>query len=115
VSALQDEPPVRALAATEVRVSKLHITQSHNLSLDDAREKLAAFEATMGKYGVNASWSGNKAALKGMAVSGNILVGADLIEITLKLGMMARAAGVDPVRLKASIEKRLKASFEAEQ
>ena len=94
-------------------MSKINITQPHSLSLDEAKDKLKAFEETMSKYGVSANWSGNKAALKGMAVSGGILVGTDVVEITLKLGMMARAAGVDPVRLQSSIEKRLRTAFDA--
>jgi hypothetical protein len=36
------------------------------------------------------------------------------VDIVVKLGMMARAIGVDPVRLEASIKKRLKAAFEGE-
>lgn len=93
-------------------MSKINITQPHNLSVDEARAKLKVFEDTMAKYGVKANWSGAKAALKGMGVSGDINIGADKVDIGLKLGMMARAAGVDPDRLKASIEKRLRAAFE---
>lgn len=66
----------------------------------------------MAKYGVSANWSGNKATLKGMAVSGGIDISPSKIDIAIKLGMMARAAGVDPARLQASIEKRLRAAFE---
>ena len=93
-------------------MSTIKISQLHNLSIEEARGKLTSFEETMSKYGVSAKWSGAKATLKGMAVSGGIDISASKVDITLKLGMMARAAGVDPVRLKASIEKRLKASFE---
>jgi len=93
-------------------MSTIKISQPHSLPVDAAREKLAAFEETMSKYGVAAKWSGAKATLKGMAVSGGIDISDSTIDITLKLGMMARAAGVDPTRLQASIEKRLKAAFE---
>ena len=93
-------------------MSKITISQSHTVSIDEAKEKLKSFEETMGKYGVSANWSGNNATLKGMAVSGGIRVTDAVVDIELKLGMMARAAGVDPDRLQASIEKRLKASFE---
>ncbi len=95
----------------EVIVSTINISQPHNLSIEEARAKLASFEETMSKYGVNAKWDGAKATLKGMAVSGGIDIGADKLDIVLKLGMMARAAGVDSTRLKSSIEKRLKAAF----
>ena len=93
-------------------MSTIKISQPHSLPVDSAREKLAAFEETMSKYGVTAKWSGAQATLKGMAVSGGIDISDSMVDITLKLGMMARAAGVDPVRLQASIEKRLKAAFE---
>jgi len=96
----------------EYAMSKINISQPHAISIEAAKEKLKSFEETMGKYGVSANWSGNNATLKGMAVSGGIQVTEAMVEIELKLGMMARAAGVDPDRLKASIEKRLRASFE---
>lgn len=92
-------------------MATINISQPHNLSIDEARAKLKSFEETMSKYGVSAKWSGAKATLKGMAVSGGIDIGADKVDIAIKLGMMARAAGVDPDRLKASIEKRLRAAF----
>lgn len=98
---------------SEALMSKINITQPHNLSIDEARTRLAAFEQTMSKYGVSAIWSGNKATLKGMAVSGGIDISPSQVDIIIKLGMMARAAGVDPTRLQASIEKRLRAAFEA--
>ena len=93
-------------------MATINITQPHSLSVDEARAKLKSFEDTMSKYGVAAKWSGNKATLKGMAVSGGIDISPSKVDIAIKLGMMARAAGVDPDRLKASIEKRLRAAFE---
>ncbi|MFT5684499.1 MAG: putative polyhydroxyalkanoate system protein [Myxococcota bacterium] len=92
-------------------MSTINISQPHNLSIEEARAKLVGFEETMSKYGVSAKWDGAKATLKGMAVNGGIDVSGNTIDIVLKLGMMARAAGVDPTRLKASIEKRLQAAF----
>ncbi len=93
-------------------MSTIKVTQSHNLPLDQARDKLKDFEQSMSKYGVSAKWSGNKATLKGLGVSGGIALSPSEVGISLKLGMMAKAAGVDPARLQASIEKRLKAAFE---
>jgi putative polyhydroxyalkanoate system protein len=88
------------------------VKQPHSLSIEEAKSKMANFEEMMGKYGVKADWSGAKAKLKGTGVSGDIDLSGNMVAVTLKLGMMARAAGVDPSRLKASIEKRLKAAFE---
>ena len=45
-------------------------------------------------------------AVSGVAARGSVTV-------SLKLGVLAKAAGADPKRLEASITKRLKAAFEA--
>ncbi|MEO1269732.1 MAG: polyhydroxyalkanoic acid system family protein [Myxococcota bacterium] len=88
------------------------VTQPHTLSLDEVKNKMSEFETMMAKYGVKANWSGHSAKLKGLGVSGSIDVTDDQVKVLVKLGMMAKAAGVDPVRLKGSIERRLKAAFE---
>lgn len=87
------------------------VRQTHSLSLAEAQERMGGFQEMMGKYGVTAQWQEARASLKGMGVSGSIVVEASEVVVTVKLGMMAKAVGVDPVRLKASIEKRLKAAF----
>jgi putative polyhydroxyalkanoate system protein len=83
------------------------VKQSHQLSLEEVRDKISSFEDMMGKYGVKANWKGNRAKLKGTGVSGSIDVSDSDVTVTIKLGIMAKAVGVDPVRLKGSIEKRL--------
>jgi len=88
-------------------MSDLVVTQAHNLPIEEAKEKINDFEKMMMKYGVKANWSGSSAVLKGTGVKGAIEVTNTEVKVTLKLGMMAKAVGVDPVRLKASIEKRL--------
>ncbi len=88
-------------------MSDVVVTQAHNLGVAGAREKVGAFEEMMKKYGVKAEWNGSRAELKGTGVSGDIVVTDTQVKITIKLGMMARAIGVDGDRLKASIEKRL--------
>lgn len=90
------------------------VEQSHSLTPVEARSKIASFEEMMSKYGVKADWSGNKATLKGTGVSGSIDVDTRRVRVEVKLGMMAKVAGVDPVKLKSSIEKRLKSAFEGE-
>jgi putative polyhydroxyalkanoate system protein len=72
---------------------------------------MQSFESMVARYGVKADWSGNKANLKGTGVSGDIAVSDTAVTVTLKLGMLARMAGVDPERLQQSIEKRLSAAF----
>tara|TARA_Y100001934_G_C12319117_1_gene759171 strand:+ start:1579 stop:1872 length:294 start_codon:yes stop_codon:yes gene_type:complete len=87
------------------------VRQAHSLSLTEAQERMGGFQEMMGKYGVTAQWQEAQANLKGMGVSGSIVIEATEVVVTVKLGMMAKAVGVDPIRLKASIEKRLKAAF----
>ena len=87
------------------------VRQAHQLSIVDAQARMSSFQEMMGKYGVQATWQDGHASLKGMGVSGSIAIDVEAVLVTVKLGMMARAVGVDPIRLKASIEKRLKAAF----
>ncbi len=87
------------------------VQQPHSMSTANAIAQISDFEEMMQKYGVKAQWSGAHADLKGMGVSGSIDVTDSEVVVVVKLGMMAKAVGVDPVRLKASIEKRLLAAF----
>ena len=93
-------------------MADVRVTQAHSLDLDQAKEKLADFQDMMKKYGVSATWSGSHADLKGTGVKGSIDIGDSSVDVHLKLGMLAKAAGVDPARLENSIIKRLKAAFE---
>ncbi len=92
-------------------MSKIAIHHDHTLDATTARERISGFESYMSKYGAKLIWSGNKADLKGPGVSGNVELGDHWVEIKLKLGMLARAAGVDPNRLEGSIKRRLEAAF----
>ena len=92
-------------------MSLVVVRQEHNLEPERAKERVSGFQDMMAKYGVRAIWDGTSAQLKGVGVTGSIEIGDDGVEVSLKLGMMAKAVGVDPVRLKQSIEKRLAAAF----
>lgn len=93
-------------------MSDVRVTEPHHTTPEDARQKVSGFEDMMRKYGVRADWNGTKAELKGTGVSGSIAIDASNCHVHVKLGMMARAMGVDPVKLEGSIRKRLKAAFE---
>ena len=93
-------------------MSDVRVTEPHHTTPEDARQKVNGFEEMMRKYGVRADWTGSKAELKGTGVSGSINIDATHCHVHVKLGMMARAMGVDPVKLEGSIRKRLKAAFE---
>lgn len=92
-------------------MSEIRICQVHGLSKDDAKARLQQFEDAMSKYGVKAVWKGDGATLKGTGVSGEISVDPQNVVVVLKLGLLARAAGVDPKRLEGSITKRLTEAF----
>jgi putative polyhydroxyalkanoate system protein len=93
-------------------MSEVKVSQPHNVSVDEARQKVQGFETMVQKYGVTSSWSGNQATLKGTGVSGSITIQPRSVDVVVKLGMMARAFGVDPAKLESSIRKRLKEAFE---
>lgn len=92
-------------------MTNITVRHPHNLSLEVARERINAFEETLHKFGASLVWSDNTAEVKGFGVTGSAELGAGFVEICLKLGMMAKAAGVDPVRVESSIAKRLAAAF----
>jgi putative polyhydroxyalkanoate system protein len=94
-------------------MAKLVIREAHALAADDAARRLRDFEEVMAKYGVKARWSGARAKLTGTGVSGDIEIADDAVTVTLALGLLARAAGVDPARLERSIRRRLREALGA--
>lgn len=94
-------------------MADVRVTEPHDTTPADARSRISDFEDMMSKYGVKAKWKGNSAKLKGTGVSGSIDVTDDDVTVVVKLGMLAKAAGIDPQKLENSIRKRLKAAFEA--
>ena len=94
-------------------MSTIKVTEEHTLGADEAAKRIVAFEEMIKKYGVKTKWKGRHADLKGMGVSGSIDISDDDAQVVVKLGMLAKSFGVDPVKLESSIRKRLKAAFEA--
>ncbi len=95
-------------------MSTITVTESHALSIDDAKKSLASFEGDLSKYGMKLEWSGAKAALKGTGASGDVNVTSDKVTVVVKLGMMAKMAGVKPDLLEKSIQKRLRSALSGE-
>jgi len=85
----------------------IKIRQEHSLSKEEARDRLAAFEEQMKAYGAKLVWKDTRAEVSGLGVSGSAVVSDTLVELTIKLGLLAKAAGVDEDRLRGSIERRL--------
>lgn len=93
-------------------MSTVVVKQAHSLTPEEAKARLKPFEEELSsKYMLKLDWSGNKAELKGAAASGGIDVGASEVVVTVKLGMMAKMAGVKPDKLEASLKKRLDAAL----
>ena len=82
-----------------------------SLSPAEAQQRMQSFEEMLTKYGVKSKWSGNHADLKGVGVSGSIDVSDKDVTVVVKLGMLAKAAGVDADRLGKSIDKRLSSAL----
>ena len=93
-------------------MADIKVTESHSLSVDDAVLKVQSFEEMLKKYGVKSKWKSGHADLKGTGVSGSIDVTTSDVTVFLKLGMLAKAAGIDAERLQGSIQRRLKAALE---
>lgn len=92
-------------------MAEVRVVEAHNTTPEDAIKKIGDFEEMMRKYGVKSAWKGQHADLKGTGVSGSIDVTGTAVTVVVKLGMMAKAMGVDPGKLEGSIRKRLKAAF----
>jgi putative polyhydroxyalkanoate system protein len=94
-------------------VSTIQVKQAHALSVEDAKKALGVFEQDLKKYMVKLVWSGANAEIKGTGVSGDVKVTSSDVTVSLKLGMLAKAAGVKADLLEKSIIKRLQAAFPA--
>ena len=93
-------------------MSTVVVTEAHSLAPEEAKSRLATFEEEIGsKYGLKVHWNGLKAALKGVGASGDVDVTSSAVTITVKLGMVARMAGVKAEMVEASVKKRLKAAL----
>ena len=92
-------------------MSTINVVESHQKSANEIKAGLSQFEEMFKKYGVKVAWSGSNASLSG-PVSGAISIDDHQLEVTIKLGMMAKMAGIDPKRLENSIRKRLKVALD---
>lgn len=95
-------------------MSDVRVVEPHNTTPKDALGKISEFEDMLQKYGVKPKWSGNSAKIKSPGVKGSIDIDDTNVTVDLKLGMMAKAVGIDANRLEGSIRKRLRAAFSTE-
>mgnify|MGYP006428416919 FL=1 len=92
-------------------MSTINVVESHQKSVAEIKSGLSQFEEMFKKYGVKVAWSGANAALSG-PVSGEININDSTLKVTIKLGMMAKMAGIDGARLESSIRKRLRVALD---
>lgn len=88
-------------------MANIVVSKNHALSADQVRAALSAFEADIAKYGLKPEWKGNTAKLKGTGASGEIRIEDKRVVVEIKLGMLAKAAGINAEKVEASIQKRL--------
>ena len=94
-------------------MSSVRVVTPHGLPIPEAQKRLAGFEAILAKYKVKLAWSGARAAIQGIGVSGSVAVEPTQVVVDVQLGLLARAAGIDASRLQESIRKRLTEAYSA--
>jgi putative polyhydroxyalkanoate system protein len=94
-------------------MAQLVIEEPHALAAAEAKSRLSSLEDHMRNYLVKAHWEGLRATIDGAGVSGTIEVSGSDVVITIKLGLLAVAAGVDPPRLERTIRRRIREAFDA--
>lgn len=94
-------------------MSSVSVRQAHQLGAAKAKDALESFAADLQKRGARLEWSGSQAAVKGPGVSGTVAVSDDEVTVDIKLGLLARAAGIDAKKLEGSIARRLESALGA--
>jgi putative polyhydroxyalkanoate system protein len=95
-------------------MAQVNVSESHQHTTEEAKSRVAAFEEMLSKYKVKVKWNGYHADLDGMGVSGSIDVDDKEVRVAVKLGFLAKAAGIDPDRLHGSISRRLREALDAQ-
>ena len=93
-------------------MSKIQVKETHTRSVEEVKAGIAEFETMLNQYMVKVDWKGNKAKLSG-PISGSLEITEQEIIVEIKLGMMAKMAGIDAQRLEGSIRKRLRSALDA--
>ncbi|MEQ1508753.1 MAG: polyhydroxyalkanoic acid system family protein [Myxococcota bacterium] len=87
---------------------EIDVVQPHALGVDAAKERLGGFQDLLSKYGVRLEWSGPQARLAGVpGVGGKVEVAPSEVRVNVTVSKMLTLMGLDPVRLKSTIAKRL--------
>jgi len=92
-------------------MSQVNVKVTHQKDPNSIRDQIGSFEEMLNKYHVQIKWEGNRAELKNPAISGHIDITDEHVEVQIKLGMMAKAMGINAEKLTGSIRKRLEAAL----
>jgi len=83
-------------------MSDIHITQSHQLSGEELRQRVENIARELKqKLYVNYQWEGDTLAFKRPGAKGSIGLGKDFVEVKVKLGMLV-------IPMKDKIEAQIK-------
>lgn len=90
----------------------IKVIETHNLGVEEAKNRVVSFESYLATKGVKALWKGNSASIKGpVGIGGNIDVRATDVEVNVKIPMLARAV-VKADKLEASIRRQLRENLD---
>lgn len=69
-------------------MANIHIKRNHNLGIENARTEVEKLAQTLrSELQADYAWSGNKLVFQRSGATGTIDVGADFIDLDIKLGM----------------------------
>lgn len=87
---------------------EIRVVEPHQLTVAEARERLGGFQELLAKYRVRVDWQGDRGQLAGVpGVGGQVQVRPNEVEVHVTLSRMVTMMGLDPVKLEATIRKRL--------
>jgi putative polyhydroxyalkanoate system protein len=93
-------------------MADIHIVEKHTHTPEEAKRRVQSFEDQMEKWRLKAHWTGVNAELKGTGASGTISITGSEVKVEIKLGFLAKAAGIDAKRAQESIQKRLRGALD---
>jgi putative polyhydroxyalkanoate system protein len=83
------------------RMSKIHVTRSHSIGLEGAREEVERIaQRVQEEFGADYAWDGDTLHFSRSGVHGRITVTEDSLDLTIKLGLLLTA-------MKGQIEERI--------
>ena len=87
---------------------EIRVVEPHQLSVEEARQRLGGFEEMLAKYRVRLDWQGDRGKLGGVpGVGGDVHVRPNEVEVNVSLSRMVTMMGLDPKKLEATIKRRL--------